>query len=59
MLEKENQTLKLILDAFTEDEEYARKQKILVAKAGGIYQQSGHTSGSGGKGSAGSAGLPE
>ena len=35
MLEKENQTLKLILDAFTEDEEYARKQKILVAALAG------------------------
>ncbi len=35
MLEKENHTLKLILDAFTENEEYARKQKILVAALAG------------------------
>lgn len=35
VLEKENQTLKLVLDAFTENEEYARKQKILVAALAG------------------------
>lgn len=35
MLDKENQTLKLILGAFTEDDEYTRKQKILIAALAG------------------------
>jgi hypothetical protein len=35
MLNKEKQTLKQVLEAFTENDEYARKQKILVAALAG------------------------
>lgn len=35
MLDKEKRTLKLVLGAFTDNDEYARKQKILVAALAG------------------------
>ena len=38
MLEKETQTLRLVLKAFDENDEYARKQKILVAALEGYIR---------------------